>query len=334
MLTRNLAPASLLFVSFSLFAVACGGTKKSASHSVADAGHDAATTKDSGQPRGDAGHADAGHADAGHAQGSDAGDEADGSVSPPVQYDIVYGGARLGVDLRSDVMPVFDASGALIAYSAGADEAPSLGTSHVSDVGGDGTVSVGRWNAGKMGGVFQPSTFSWTANEGFHYAIGQRSAAIPTTGSTRYDLLAATAPTLGGGAFKPGTASGSVNIAWTDPPRVAVDLTFKIPGDGSYRVLSKGGIGDPSQSELFVGANAPPYRIDADYSRALYIQVNSPGSACIGGTPDDAGVTPCMATVNAWLLGTQADHLGMSIVVVAPNNAAHALHAALSFKKR
>lgn len=329
MLTRTLALASLLFV----FGVtACGGSKKSASQSVVDAGHDAAAVKDSGKPL-----PDAGRADAGHAQGSDAGDAGDaGDGSMPLlgKYDLLCTGAGLGIDARQDVMPVFDATGALTAYTAGADEAPTLGTSRVSEVGGDDTVSVGRWNAGKMGGVFQPSTFSWTANEGFHYAIGRRSAAIPTTGSTRYDVLAATAPTLGGGAFKPGTASGSVNIAWTDPPRVAVDLTFKVPGDATYRVLSKGGIGDPSQSELFVGANAPPYRVDADYSRALYIQVTSPGSACIGGTPDDAGVTPCMATINAWLLGTQADHLGMSIVVVAPNNAAHALHAALSFKKR
>src|SRR5690606_30501249 len=85
----------------------------------------------------------------------------------------------------------------------------SSGTTRVAEAGADEWVSWGRWTEGSavMRVVGLPFLVPYSANTGMHYLVGSPALTVPTSGEFAYALAGATAPTMSGGQWAPGTFS-------------------------------------------------------------------------------------------------------------------------------
>ena len=190
---------------------------------------------------------------------SAAGGAVSGAVSTAIgagPYAIAYAaGINVGIDSRTPVTATFGARGALSGYTwtTNTVESPTVGTNVVADVSGDQFVTLGRWNGGTTAGGFYSSTtgFSYSGNQGFHYALGIPAVSLPTSGTATYAMLGATSPTVRDGSRSPGTATGALAVLWAGPStKVGVQLKITIPNDATYEVLTSGGTANPAGSEL------------------------------------------------------------------------------------
>jgi len=233
----------------------------------------------------------------------------------PGPYSIAYAAKGVGFDYRSLVTAKFNSSNQMIEYKESARENPTVGTCKVGEAAMDPYVALGRWNGGTTGGVFYAITpgFTWNLKQGFHYVIGVQTTAPPTSGSTPYTLAHATAPTMADGSLALGTMTGKVRIKFsTTGAKVGLELSITMPGDATYKVATKGGVADPSKSEIKTTA----------HQIYGWIKLAAVGQACPSG---------CNVSADGFLAGPGAERLAM--VVVINNNYSKAIQGAVVFKK-
>ena len=101
-------------------------------------------------------------------------------------------------------------------------------------------MSWGRWKDGTLGGAFYGGTFSYPADDGFHYGVAaapQLKGSLGLDGA--YTLVAATAPTLSGGSVGPGSATASATVIAGDTPMVSLQIQV-VQGGETMTIQSPG----------------------------------------------------------------------------------------------
>lgn len=176
-----------------------------------------------------------------------------------------------------------------------------ISTAQGMEPGGDALITWGRWANGTGGAErsYDPSiidpTDTMTADQGFHYVIGQPSASLPASGSATFNLLGATKPTFANGASLAGTVtSASLAVTWggLNASSVSLDMALSMPGDGAYRILT-----DVSSPMI---TNAGRFT-----ELATPVTVTSgTGRACNGGGT-------CVANVNGFFAGPDGIRAGL-----------------------
>lgn len=161
-------------------------------------------------------------------------------------YGIVYAaGAGIGIDGRAPVNTTFDGDGALIGYTWSATEAPTSGDCLRVDLHTSGGVAVGTWSDGTLGGEFYGGSFTFPAEDGFHYGV----AAAPQTAGTlgrdgSYTLDFATPGTISDASLSPGTVTASAVVAAGETPLIALMIT--VDQGGQTMTLTTPGYPDPT----------------------------------------------------------------------------------------
>lgn len=192
-------------------------------------------------------------------------------LTPASSYVVGYAGMinantnqYVGIDTRVGAPATFSSNGALASYAhpADPDEALSVGSASVGELGGNADLTWGRWNGGVLGGKFYTYALTpgLTPNLGFHYVVGHvtNPGARPTTGSFTYPALAATAPTSRlAGSTAPGSvtlssSSAAVNFATN---KVGFDVTLAY-GGVTYRLHTNGGATNVAASDFTFGAES------------------------------------------------------------------------------
>ena len=185
-----------------------------------------------------------------------------------------------------------------------------MGESH-----SDKYVTMSRWNDGTTGGVFYSVTggFIYTAKQGFHHVIGAETKAPPTSGSVSYTLAAKTSATMDDGSLAVGTITGKAKVNFSaSGSKVAMEISVAMPGDTTYKLNTKGGLADPTQSSVkLTGGRAKGW-----------FNLTAVGKACPAG---------CAVSFEGFLAGPNAERLGF--VFVINNNNAKAVRGAVVFKK-
>ncbi len=241
--------------------------------------------------------------------GSDAGNGGDtGSVPSSANlgtgpFTIVYAGTAAGIDVRpiEQGKATFE-GGKLTGYEASADERPLLGNNQVNEASGDSFVAVGRWSGGTTGGKFYEvggtGLLELPANGGLHYAIGNFTDPLPSTGPAAYTELAKTVATVSDGSVAPGTVSGTLAASFAGATtKIGFSIVLDVPGDATYTIATTGGVADVSKSEaeILSGGNVK----GAFYTN---IQITSNGAAC-GGS--------CSAGVDGIVAGPGAERIAL-----------------------
>lgn len=209
-----------------------------------------------------------------------------GLVSGPAHVISYAAGDEIGIDTRVPVSATFNASSELVGYVSDLneftmdEERPLLGTNMVSDAGHTDLVGWGRWSGGTMDGNFYGNTFSYLPDQGFHYVVAP-GAGLPkdTSGTGEYVLIGATGTTLAAGGAAPGSATGSVQVAFGDPPSVAIHLEATV--DGETYILETSGF--PG------GSNELP--------------INDLTGTTFGGTLGTTGGGPCGGSCQSYVQG-------------------------------
>ena len=213
---------------------------------------------------------------------------------------MAYGGPMDGYDYVDRVTFTFDAMG-LDSYTAG-NQTRTRGTSVVSEAAGDSLVRVGRWNGGTTAGATPFRTYS--ATQGYHYAVGPRTAALPTSGTQDYTLLGATRPTHSDGTSMLGTITGRARVAWGAMPKIGVELTVTIPGDTTYTIQTPGGTASPGTD--FRASTTGRF----SFSTAM---TGSSGHAC------STMPSMCSAGVEGFVTGPNAERIALAFAIYAGN---------------
>jgi len=180
------------------------------------------------------------------------------SEPPPFggPYAAVYAAPIEGVDTRFPKQVDFR-DGGLVHWISQLDEDHDMGTAKNLNVGVDGVVQWGRWADGMLAGN---DGFSVNAKQGFHYAIGALSAALPANGTQSYVLVGATPVTKGDGSVDVGTATATASAAFGATTAVGVSIDLSI-GGAQYKVVSTGGTATPATSQVTASDAAHPARI-------------------------------------------------------------------------
>ncbi|HVY25437.1 MAG TPA: hypothetical protein VHB79_02755 [Polyangiaceae bacterium] len=225
-----------------------GGKGGSTIGGASAAGEGGAATTGAGGEAGGVEPGMGGGAPAGGADGS-AGAGGDAAVSEPAPfagpYAVVYAGTTIGVDFRPVKSAAF-AANQLIDFVASNNEHRAIGTASNHEADHDALMQWGRWADGKMG---ETDMVTLSATQGFHYAIGAASAALPANGTQDYELVAATPVTVGDGSKALGTATASATVAFSATTHVGA--TFSLTIDGvTYTVTTTGGTATPGTSEV------------------------------------------------------------------------------------
>lgn len=252
---------------------------------------------------------------------ADAGASSDAGGDHPVgmgPFLIAYAGRNFGIDTRIVASYHFSGNG-LDAWTptAPANEAFERGTTTVSSAGTvDALLAFGRWSDGvaKSGA----NDFTWPANGGALYVIGQRPTSVPTTGTAALTQVAAPSAIVSDGSSAPGTISGTAALAYLADGSVGVgfDISLVVGGD-SYTISSAGGTAAPATSDAV--ASKTTLLFGATYS------VTS-GSALCGGT--------CTASVQGFVAGPGAERLAiLAHVFKGTGGAEKTVSGALVFKK-
>lgn len=183
------------------------------------------------------------------------------SVEPPPfagPYGAVYVGPAIGVDTRFPTAATWTA-GELIGFVSELDEEHDIGTAMNLDTGSDGLVQWGRWASGTLGADEAGVTLG--AQQGFHYAIGQLTPALPASGSASYKVVGHTRVTLGDGS-KGSTDQVAAEATASFGATTKVGLTINLVIDGiQYVVVTTGTYDDPSNSEFTTWDAQHPARL-------------------------------------------------------------------------
>lgn len=171
-------------------------------------------------------------------------------------YGAVYAAPIEGVDTRFPKLVEFRAGG-LVRWVSQLDEDHDMGSAKNLNVGLDGVVQWGRWADGKLAGN---DAFTVNAKQGFHYALGALSAALPANGSQSYVLVGATPVTMGDGSVDVGTATATARAAFGAPTAVGVSIELSI-GGVTYKVESSGGTATPATSQVTAWDAEHPARL-------------------------------------------------------------------------
>jgi len=165
-------------------------------------------------------------------------------------YYILYSAWPLiGIDQRPDVDATFDPDGAMLTYLADPVwEAPDFTAMTHHDVYATGTTGIGRHSDGDMTGNFNNVTpLTFTADEGFHYALTQTEITTGPFGKDgEYTLISNTTPTTFGSNGLGTLDHLSIDVVAGDPPQFDVDLQVTVAGEaytyqsGSYTPLQSG----------------------------------------------------------------------------------------------
>ena len=207
----------------------------------------------------------------------------------------------IGIDMRPNSTATFDDSGVMTGYEAGAQEKPLLGTltnSELKVVGspGDHGVAIGRWSDGNMAGEYYGGTYTFSATQGFHYAVGS-TGTLPATGDKTYTVTGSTKVTGDDGNLMLGTVTGTAKATFGSVGRLALELTVAVPGDMNFSVSTAGGLADPSQSGIML-TGASFFGND--------VAAVSGGTAC---------ATGCKLNLRGLVAGESAELLGLAILL-------------------
>jgi hypothetical protein len=171
-------------------------------------------------------------------------------------YTLLYASTRIGTDIRP-ATAAFSAANTLKAYVASEQEGLDIGTMTNSEANGSAALQVGRWNNGQFAGryyaaVTSTTTFSLTADQGFHYAIAQPPAALPCSGRTTYTLAAGTRPTREDGSQAPGSFDTlTVSVTFNGSGPVSYESAGSITLGGSSITFSGTGTATPGPRKAF-----------------------------------------------------------------------------------
>jgi hypothetical protein len=172
---------------------------------------------------------------------------------------LCLGSCNIGVDIRTAPVTL-GSRGEMTGYTASADEAPTLGSAVVSELGGNADLSWGRWNAGTPGGKFYSLNYANSSlrdNNGFHYVVGKNSASLPTSGTATYTAVSATAPSnlfnAPSGQVDKTASKVAVNFG---TGKVGFEITYCLATacSASYTLKSQGGVANVASSAFSFGS--------------------------------------------------------------------------------
>ena len=227
------------------------------------------------------------------------------------QYVVYAAGNNIGIDSRNPApdrdppLPLnvtYAASGAPISYEWTASESPNIGTAREFESGSVGEI-IGwtRWADGTTGGAFYSNPEkTFAANQGWHILAGSPATNIPASGSVRYELVGATAPTIRDGSLTPGSFSGNLAVAFGATPMAGFDFAVAI-GGSNYSFGTAGGASDP-------GNGGRPIETTGEFAFTFF----GNGLPVTGSGPVCAGAAACSASLRGFLAGDAASHVGIS----------------------
>jgi hypothetical protein len=164
-------------------------------------------------------------------------------------------------------------------------------------------------------GFYSSGGLNFSANQGFHYAIGVPSPTLPATGTATYAVRAATSPTVADGSKSPGTATGSLAVQWGGTStKVGLHLSVTMPGDTTYQVLSTGGTANPASTEIVVGTGG--------LWSGFNLLTTGSGYSCSG---------TCNTSVRGFFAGSAQEGAGLSYRL-GTNATSKAIDGAMSFQ--
>lgn len=212
-----------------------------------------------------------GGAPTGHTGAPDTGSGAT-MVSGP-DHTLVYSAwPAIGIDWRSPVDATFTGD-ALSSYVWPLNplESPTSGTCTVSEVAVAGSVGIGRWHDGTMGGDYFGNNFPFGLDEGWHYAISNNATLVgPIATSGAFTQVAATPPTSPDGSVVPGVATATAQVTAGDPPQIALEIVVQL--DGETYTIQSAGYPTPASSQITWSAG----RVDG------FLNATGTGGWCAG----------------------------------------------------
>lgn len=228
---------------------------------------------------------------------------------------VVYSSNEIGIDAREPAIVTYDdTTGAPIAYTWNLNdftrdnESPEIGTATQREAGSvQNVIGWARWAGGTTSGDFYSSDpgVVLPENAGWHVLAGTPATNIPTLGTVSYNLIGNTNPTIRDGSVAPGTLdTARAAVAFGTVARVGMELGLTVGGE-SYSISSVGGVGDLSQG-MEISADEAGRNVRFGGNGLNGTLTASGGSLCDGST---AG---CNATLNGFLAGEGASHMGVS----------------------
>jgi hypothetical protein len=226
-------------------------------------------------------------------------------------YQIAYSHSNAAPTLGANVSMKgdFDATGQMTQFGNGSFT-QNVGSNAISDSGTDGVLAWGRWTGGTTVATGSASAATFGANQGFHYVIGQPTAAMPTSGVASMSLVGATKPTINDGSLAPGSFAGALKVDF-GAYKVGADFTVSI-GALSIPIVTAGGLATPSSSELSISG--------ASFNGT----VTSTGGTC--------GACTCTANVTGLFSGTGATSAGMAYKIL-DNTTSKYIQGTAAFKQ-
>jgi len=181
------------------------------------------------------------------------------------------------------------------------------GTAEIVDFGtaGDGVINWSRWAGGTatLSNASGPRNFDYPENGGVHFVYGSAATNLPTSGTVAYQLVGSTAPTLRDGSQAPGSFAGELAVAFGGAHKVGFNFDVGI-GGSDYGIATEGGAPGAATGglDIITDTNSGP----ANYTfRSFNVPVTGDGPVCAGA---------CSATVEGFLAGDGASHIGVNYV--------------------
>jgi hypothetical protein len=184
----------------------------------------------------------------------------------------------------------------------------SSGSTRIAEAGADQWVSWGRWTEGNaiMQIVGVPFAIPYSANTGMHYLVGSPALTVPTAGEFTYALAGATAPTMSGGQWAPGSFTGNASVRFDPGQAARLGLEGNVTFDeASFRFATQGGAANPGASEVTFDSR---HAFDATI-----------GASQTGGGSDFCGRGDCSTRISGGLFGPTGERLGVGYTINGAN---------------
>ena len=221
-----------------------------------------------------------------------------GGIGIGLVADLLAAGGRLEFDAERRLTAIGSTCPGLFCLSSG--------STRIAEAGADPWVSWGRWTEGNAVMRFfgLPLQVPYSANTGMHYLVGSPALTVPTSGEFSYALAGATAPTMSGGQWAPGSFSGTASVSF-NPGEAArlgleADVSFR---EGSFQMATDGGVANPGQSQVTFDAR---HAFDATIAAT-----QTSGSFCRGEN--------CTARISGGLFGPTGERLGVGYTINGAN---------------
>jgi len=153
-----------------------------------------------------------------------------------------------------------------------------------------------------------------------HFIYGVPATMLPVSGQYSFSLLGATSPTFTNGIGTSGTFAGSLsvlfgNFSGTNGFLVGINATVSMPGDGVYQLSTIGGLSNPSQQMMSIGAigTIAGGNLIGSGGGLFYGMPNASGT---GRTCSGSG---CNSFLYGFLAGAGGTHAGI-VYIINPNN--------------